>query len=50
MMKKFKVGEVVEAERTRVAEKPVPDWAANKDQKQEERCVQIAQIVDFKPY
>lgn len=37
MMKKFKVGEVIEAERTHVVEKTVPDWAAGKDQKTDER-------------
>lgn len=37
MMKKFKVGEVVEAERTQVVEKAVPDWATGKDQKQDDR-------------
>lgn len=43
MMKKFKVGEVVEAERTHVVEKAVPDWATGKDQKQEERYGYIHQ-------
>lgn len=37
MMKKFKVGEIVESERTKVAEKKVPDWAADQAQKSEER-------------
>lgn len=37
MMKKFKIGEVVEAERTHVVEKQVPDWANDKAQKQDER-------------
>lgn len=37
MMKKFKVGEVIESERTHVAEKQVPDWATESSQKQEDR-------------
>lgn len=37
MMKKFKIGELVESERTHVQEKEVPDWASDSAQKQDER-------------
>lgn len=37
MMKKFKVGEIIEAERTKVNEKSTPDWATDSANKEDER-------------
>lgn len=37
MMKKFKVGEIIESERTTVNEKSTPDWATETSNKEDER-------------
>ncbi len=41
MMKKFKVGEIIESERTKVNEKATPDWATETANKEDERCVSM---------
>lgn len=47
-MKKYKIGEVIESERSHVAEKQTPDWAQeNGDNKQEDRFVFTKIICTF---
>lgn len=52
MMKKFKIGEIIESERTTVNEKSTPDWATEQSAKEDERyyCFHsnsIVQLINF---
>lgn len=47
MMKKFKVGEIIESERTSVNEKSTPDWATETANKEDERYVLLLKFHQY---